>query len=202
MILLTPDQNEMVVDLEEFETVSKSFLINQTSEEREFRWIKTVNSAPDGWRVAICDLNACYTDVVDSMQLTLGPGDTSNIDVHVQPFEVEGQASVTVYIFDVANPAINATAEYTFNTESTTSVENLEHRNLIIYPNPVQDYFQLSHYDGVDELEIYNLALRKLKSEAVYQDRRFYINELNNGFYIVRLLKGGQEIKTVRLVKK
>lgn len=71
-----------------------------------------------------------------------------------------------------------------------------------IYPNPVQDIFQLSHPDLVKSISINNIAGREVRRFDVRGNNTFSIDDLSKGIYIVRLFDSKNEpIKVVRLNK-
>ncbi|MDG2450651.1 MAG: T9SS type A sorting domain-containing protein [Saprospiraceae bacterium] len=71
-----------------------------------------------------------------------------------------------------------------------------------IYPNPVQDVFQLSHPDLVKSISINSIAGREVKRFEVLGKNTFTIDDLSKGIYIVRLFDDNNEpIKVMRLNK-
>ena len=71
-----------------------------------------------------------------------------------------------------------------------------------IFPNPVQDIFQLSHPDLVKSISINNIAGREVRRFEVRGKNTFVIDDLSKGIYIVRLFDAKNEpIKVMRLNK-
>ncbi|NND31740.1 MAG: hypothetical protein HKN76_04055 [Saprospiraceae bacterium] len=204
-ISLKPQVVMMDVDPAEFETVAHSFITNTSSEEKTFRWYRTIEEISQGWQNAICDINACYSVETDTTPvdflLTLAPGDSSMLDVHIRPFGLDGSAKIKVTIFDVADTANQVTGEYLFN--QTTPTRDVKVEGIKIFPNPAIDYFELSDYKDVRELVISNLIGNELRRYNVYPGAKFDVGFLPGSIYLVRLLNGRRDvIKTLRLKKR
>ena len=201
---LSPEAVELDVDETQFETVAHSWLVNTSEEAKVYRWKREVESVTEGWESAICDFNACYNTTVDSSitDLELGPGDTTNLDVHIRPMGVDGIAHVRLVVFEVANPANRIEGNYYFN-QSVSSKESFRTSDIKIFPNPARDYFQLSSYADVDRVIIYNMAGAEMKSLLAYQDEKFDVSDLHRGLYLVRLVnRRNHVLKALRLNKR
>lgn len=71
-----------------------------------------------------------------------------------------------------------------------------------IFPNPVQDVFQLSDAKGVKSISINNIAGREVRRFTVVGNQPYSISDLRKGVYIVRIFDFKDEpIKVVRLNK-
>lgn len=200
---LSPEVVEIDVDEAQFETVAHAWLKNTSEETKTFRWIRQVESATEGWASAICDFNACYNTTVDSSitDVELGPGDSTNLDVHIRPMGIEGQAHIKLKVFEVGNEENIIEGNYFFN--QTLSLDRASDVALKIFPNPAVDYFQLSHYDQVSHVIIYTMAGRKIRSFPAYQNEKFNISDLHRGLYVVRLVNRQQNvIQALRLSKR
>lgn len=193
------------VDPTEFETVAHSYITNTGTDTLTIRWIRQVESISMGWQSAICDINACYSVETDSTPdeflLTLAPGDSSMLDVHIRPGGLEGTASIKVRVEDVSNSENAVTGEYLFNMVSPTL--QLKRESLKIFPNPAIDYFQLSDYEQVEQVVIYNLVGQELRRFNVYPGAKFNLGNLQREIYLVRLMDSRNKvIKTFRLRKQ
>jgi hypothetical protein len=204
-LTLSPDNVVTDVDPMQFETVAHSILTNTSDSTKTFRWYRTEETITMGWASAICDKNACYATTVDStttdFDLILGPGDSTNLDVHIRPGGIEGNAKVKVTIVEVGNPENTIEGIYTFN--QTSSSFDVVSENLRIYPNPASSYFQLSNADNIASVSIYSLVGRHLKKYHAFPGEKFYIGDLDRGMYLVRMEnKQNEVIKTLRLSKR
>ena len=71
-----------------------------------------------------------------------------------------------------------------------------------IFPNPVQDVFQLTHPEKVKYISIYNIPGKEIKRFEVRGNNTFSINDLSKGIYIIRLFDHENEpLKVIRLNK-
>ena len=203
-LTLSPEAVELDVDVSQFETVAHSWLVNTSDEAKVYRWQRKVESVTDGWESAICDFNACYNTTVDSSitDLELGPGDTTNLDVHIRPMGIEGIAHVKLVVFEVANPENRIEGNYYFN-QTVSSKSAFKTSDIKIFPNPARDYFQLSSYEDVQRVTIYNMAGAEMKSMVAYQDEKFDVTDLHSGLYLVRFVnRRNQVLKALRLNKR
>ena len=76
-------------------------------------------------------------------------------------------------------------------------------RNSIkIFPNPVDDYFQLSNQEGIKAISVSNIAGKEVKRFNVNSDSEYSIAELRKGIYIVRLFDQKDEPVTVLRLSK
>ncbi|MBX2816469.1 MAG: T9SS type A sorting domain-containing protein [Saprospiraceae bacterium] len=201
---LSPEKVEVDVDEAMFETVAHSWLINTSEDTKTFRWIRSTESASDGWASAICDFNACYSTSVDSSitDVELGPGDSTNLDVHIRPMGIEGKAHIRLLIFEVGNPENRIEGNYLFN-QTLSNADQAPQVNLKVYPNPAVDYFQLSDYQDISKVVLYTMAGREIKSFKVYPNEKFDVSHLHRGMYLVRLINRRNEVlKALRLNKR
>ncbi|MCB0665260.1 MAG: T9SS type A sorting domain-containing protein [Saprospiraceae bacterium] len=203
-LVLNPEMVLTDVDPVEFETVAHSYITNTGEDTITIRWIRQVEAISMGWQSAICDINACYSVETDSTPsdflLTLAPGDSSMLDVHIRPGGLDGSANIKVRVEDVSDPENSVTGEYLFNMVSPTF--NLKRESLKIYPNPAVDYFQLSDYDQVQQVAVSNLVGQELRRYNVYPGSKFNVSGLQRDIYLIRLLDSRNKvIKTFRLRK-
>jgi len=201
---LSPEVIELDVDESENMTIAHSWLVNTSDEAKVYRWVRRIESKTDGWDVLICDFNSCWNSTIDSSitDLEMEPGDTSNLDVHIEPHLIEGSAHVKLVVFEVANPDNKIEGNYYFN-QSVSSRTSSKVSDIKIFPNPARDYFQLSSYDDVDQVIIYNMAGAEIKSLPSHQEKKFDISELNRGLYLVRMVdRRGAVLKALRLNKR
>jgi len=83
-------------------------------------------------------------------------------------------------------------------TDPTPNVSEIK-----IFPNPVQDVFQITHPEAVKYISIYNISGKELKRMEVRGNKAFSIDELNKGIYILRLFDHKNEpLKVMRLNKR
>ena len=205
-ISLNPDLVSVDVDPMQFETVAHAWIRNNSEEALTIKWVRSVESITDMWESAICDLNACWSTTIsetpEDQLIVLEPGDSSNLDVHIRPFGVEGSARIKLEVFDVNNEENKVEGTYLFNENTTPSVD-FQLEGLRIFPNPTIDYFQLTEYQGVHSIAIFNLAGLRVNQYMVAPGERFDVSNLTRGMYLVKLIDSRNDIiKTLRLNKR
>ena len=203
---LTPDVvSEDVPDPSVIEVVAHSFLKNIGDAAVTIKWFRNTEAITDTWESAICDFNACYSTTVDStpdeQPIVLQPGDSTNLDVHIRPNNTTGSAKIILTVVDVNDAKNTVEGIYLFNQTSPTI--DTDQNALNIYPNPAIDYFELSRYEGIQTLAIFNVAGRKLRQYHVAQGQKFDVSFLDRGMYLVRLVdRRSKVVKTLRLNKR
>jgi len=205
-IKLSPETSELDVDKAQFETVAHSMFTNMGDTTQTFRWIREVESISMGWESAICDINACYSTSIDStpedFYLTLAPGDSSILDVHIRPGGLDGSARIKVLIEEVGNPENSVVGTYLFN-EMLSPVNDVRISSIKLYPNPVVDYFQLTNYDQVDRVMLYNITGALIREYVSYPNEKFDVSGQQRGMYLVRLTdRNKQVVKTLVMHKR
>ena len=205
---LSPDFVQVSVDAMQFETVAHSYFHNTSETDTlTVRWLRVEEDLSPMWESAICDINACYATTQDSTPdvnyLVLAPGDSSMLDVHIRPNGAEGSAEVKVVIEEVGNPENSVEGTYVFDAITPTADVSIDY-SARIFPNPAVDYFQLSNYEGVEQVLIYNLAGSQLR--AFYNTEsgvKFDISGLQRGLYLVKVMNNKLDVlTTLRLNKR
>lgn len=78
----------------------------------------------------------------------------------------------------------------------------LDKAKLQVFPNPTSDYFELSSNELVDQLVVYNLLGRRVRTYDAVNGTKYYLNDLPSGLYLISLLNEKEGIiKTMRLSK-
>lgn len=200
-LTLFPNPATATVNANDADIPAKATLKNTSEESKEFKWVRNIVNITQGWETAVCDFNLCYNPSVDSMTLTLGPGEESNMDIHIYPNGVVGEAKIELTITEVGVDSNTIKGTYLFNV--TTPVKKAYLGEIALYPNPTSEYFQVNTREVVAKLEVYNLFGDKYKTFYAYKNKRYFIGDLSNGMYLVRMLDiNDSVIKTLRLNKR
>jgi hypothetical protein len=174
-------------------------------------WQMTVVCAPPEWEFAVCDENACWSPSVHSRNEDLQDGVPSRMDVHCYPYNTPGYGEVLVSITHIDNPQeVLTVGRYTFqiNTpqdscSAVTGLDELALNVIDLYPNPVQDQFQIASNDLTDRVLIYNTSGALVQSFTYQNNQAYEVSELASGMYLVALVNEKEGVvKTVRLVKE
>jgi hypothetical protein len=196
-----------------FELVAYSTLTNTGSETLSISWDRFIDGAPYGWNIRICDNVQCYEEPVYSNMaedlgveapVTLMPGESTNIDVHIKPkgLSGDGDVRVDVSVIGDADGEIAASNTYTFRS-LVTNVREAEKIKFDIYPNPTSDYFQIKGTQEVDRVVIYNIVGKEVRAFDVAPGMRYDLHDLPNGLYLASLMSNEKGIlKTLRLAKR
>ena len=203
---LSPEVVEVDVDKSQFETVAHSMLINTSDTIKTFRWLREVESISMGWESAICDINACYNTNIDStpdeFYLELEAGDSSILDVHIRPGGLDGSARVKVRLEEVGNQENFIVGTYLFN-ETLSPVTDVQAYEIKLYPNPVEDYFQLTNSDQVSRVMLFNIAGLLVQEFISYPGEKFDVVAHQRGMYLVRLVGRDKKVlKTLVMHKR
>jgi len=74
---------------------------------------------------------------------------------------------------------------------------------ITVYPNPAVDYIAITDSnEKVQQIIIYNLIGRKVKSFVAAPDTKYGVSELPKGMYIVQLLDKRKKVVTTQRVSK
>lgn len=89
------------------------------------------------------------------------------------------------------------------SVQSYEKQSGAEKNNVRIYPNPATNYFQVVGSNDVEDVIIYNIFGRKVKSFEVRKGQKYDIETLPMGMYLVQMLdKQSKVIATRRLSKR
>ena len=204
-LTLTPGIVNSSVHPDSFEIRGKATLRNTSNQTKRVVWQRNIISLPNGWQSLVCDINQCWTSGVNASPDTiiLAANGTSNLDAYIRPNQISGSATIELKATEVGNAANTVTGRYLFTTTTNTREISKNNSSFKIYPNPTTDYFMLNN-DGevINRVVIYNIIGRQVRSYNVVDNYKYYVNDLPEGLYIVRLLNNsGNTIKTIRLNK-
>jgi len=193
------------------EFVAHGKITNVSNQTLNIVWRRLVVDAPAEWDYRICDNNACYPTITGTNYnppqiaelLTLAPGDTSLLDVHLLPRGVDGPGIVALELKLVEDlTTVIATANYEVEVFNTTSVAEVNVPKLQVYPNPATDFIQLKNGQGIEQVVIFNTIGKQVRTFEVQPNGVYPVADLPNGMYMVSLVAEGRVMKTVRLIKR
>ncbi len=195
--LLVFDGNDESV----FELVGHTELTNNTNQTQTYVWVREIIEQPDGWNNAVCDINQCYFHTVSTAEFDLMAGESGLLDVHVRPFGIAGKAIVKLTVTDVDNPDVSICVQYE-STIGTVSIDNLIQQDVQIFPNPTSNVFVMTENSIVEELTVFNIIGRPIRTFKARNGQQYDVRDLATGLYLVRMTdKDGKIIKTVRMTK-
>ncbi len=74
---------------------------------------------------------------------------------------------------------------------------------ITVFPNPVTEYFSVTHNVALSQIIIFNLFGRKERVFSASNQSEFNISDLKNGLYLVQFIdKSNEVIATKRISKR
>ena len=199
------------------EPVAHAWVINNSNETVNLRWEREIIGAncPLEWKYRICDDTACYSSNTASnvifggglfKPVSLPPGDTTILDVHVVPNLVAGCCTVRINLSHVLNASSDQplmSADFEICVSPVSSVTEKDKASLRVYPNPTTSYFTLTKNNFVKQLYVSNILGKRVKSFRTSFNGKYDISELPDGIYLVSMLgDNNRVVKTVRVSKR
>lgn len=181
---------------------------NTSANDIGVHWARTVSGAPANWLTWICDKNLCYIPQANQSSPTkpnmLAPGETMQLQVHVNPGNVIGSADYQIVLTDMEDAnLVLATIHGDVLIGSTSTNQPVSGSGLTVFPNPTTDYFQVSETPGLRYVEVFNIVGSRMRSFDALPLKQYFIGDFNDGVYLVRLVaSSGKVIKTIRLSKR
>ena len=89
------------------------------------------------------------------------------------------------------------------NKSSSLGTDKFEmNGEVYLYPNPASDYFTLN--TNSSKVEIYSIAGQLVKSFKSNQSKenQFFVNDLNQGIYVVKVFGENSEVQVMKLLKQ
>lgn len=203
---LSPMEQDVTDDASEFELVAYSTLTNNSNDTITIGWKKEfVGLTAPNWTAAVCVGDQCYLASIDSLCFDLAPGESTALDIHTYPGEVEGTGTVTVRLTDKSNGAELLTGTYNFATTGAVDAtdEEIASKAMKLYPNPAVNHFYLSDHPTATRITLYNLTGRVARSYQVMPGQRYSLDGLPNGLYLAAIQNDrGDLLRTLRLQKR
>lgn len=193
------------------ELIDHGKLTNLTNDELSLKWSYTVQDAPADWVFKLCDDTGCYPSITTNTfgidtTLLVAADDESLWDLHLNHLGVTGDAVVTFDIYDEAD-LDNAIYSQTFNVTVTdpVSTDNVQAKisKLSVYPNPVRSTINITEMSIVDEVVIYNLLGKPVRTFDVQSYSELNLDGLQDGVYLIGMYNNELGLlKTSRILKK
>ncbi len=195
------------------DVVAHAFVKNNSNSTKTFVWERIVNDLPAGtvWASAICDVNNCYLPFVATKEFILEAGQEGTMDIHMYPGgtpgslsgALPGEGEVQVRIWEKDDESNEEVGSYKFIiTDNSTSTNDVEIKQLRVFPNPVIDYIQISENTIVDEVAIFNLIGERVLYFPTSSGQRYNVADLKKGMYLIQMLdKDSGVLKTIKMIK-
>ncbi|MEN0047731.1 MAG: T9SS type A sorting domain-containing protein [Bacteroidota bacterium] len=189
----------------------KGYLQNNTNQTIKVRWERNPIELPSDWSIEIQDKNAAYPEFVDSNiddalyinePVILKPKERVRLDVYLTPNGKIGSAIIGIDVSLADSPEVVISSDE-FHVEVRSRFRQRQQKGTRIFPNPSDNFLNLSNMDDVDRLVVYNMVGRAVKTFEVEEGTRYEVGNLPDGIYLVGLFdKKGNILKTVRISKR
>ncbi len=73
---------------------------------------------------------------------------------------------------------------------------------LQFYPNPAMDYISLKGQQSVQEVHVYDLLGKRLKTFLAVNNSVFFVGDLNRGTYLVQFIDPKNQVLATRRMNK
>lgn len=179
---------------------------NTSSEVVSIYWSKRMTNNPTVWFSWICDKVRCYlpdfsSNPPDAPNI-LQPNESMDFQIHMNPSLTEGTGDYEVRLLDDMGNVL-ATINGQIVIDNSTAVKDANDSKLTVFPNPAVDFFQVSETPGLKGIELFNIVGNKVRSFETAPGKQYYVGDLNNGIYLVRLVSSTKKVlKTIRLSKR
>jgi hypothetical protein len=202
------DISNTALDLQ-LETV----VTNTSSDTLMLRWERMVISQPQGWLTQVCDNNFCYEPPVFTNYsvehninepVVLLPGTSFKLIFHVLPKGEAGSGTYELPFYRIEAPEVEiAKATFKAIVGNLSNSSALSRPKFTLFPNPASEYFEVTGAERVDQVILYNLVGRMVKTFQAFEGRRYFINDLPDGLYLVSFVNFEKGVlRTSRLSKR
>ena len=205
-----PRSLEQVVEYNSDGTSVFFTVANVSDETSEFYWdLVKADGLPIDWEFKVCDTNTCYdwgqSQPCDAPSQI--PANSSyTFYVYLKPNDIKGEHNLTFRILAACDSDSELLAETTISWKvqgSVSAQEELSSSDIIIYPNPTTDRFEVSDDSNISELVIFNIVGKQVLADSHRKGQIHDISVLQKGIYLVRMLDDSHKIlKVIRLTKK
>lgn len=205
---ITLDPGVFKIDMTSEEDKKFGFVLANDTD-TTFNWFWSVelpSDFPSEWEVQVCDQELCYNFGVlknsNNKVNVLPAGQRTSAENQYVRIRANGVPGESYVIFNVYSQP-DCEGLIVKSLEPSVSTEELDFSDTRIYPNPAQDYFQITKDERVAAIELYNIVGKKVNTLSHQKGQSHNISSLQSGLYIVRMLdEKGQMLKSQRLQKR
>ncbi|WP_333852193.1 LamG-like jellyroll fold domain-containing protein [Epilithonimonas sp.] len=119
-------------------------------------------------------------------------------------YQLQGLEENTTYFVKIVPDSATETAtdcaEYSFTTGSFLSINDLNKKQISIYPNPFTDFVNISNLDSVASISIGDSSGKLVKT--LKPEKLLILSSLSKGFYIINLKMIDGTTKSFKVIKK
>jgi len=152
-----------------------------------------------------CDNNFCFpctgNDWTAPQSTNVAPGDSTIMKPQFY-FSTSGQSSLRYYIIDNSSSSIIDSVDVIIN--STVGLDENQQNNIIEYPNPVKDIFNVKIVNSESSemgFKLYRITGEEVFSSALINGgNKLNLGSLSNGVYFYTIFSEKNIIKTKKLI--
>ncbi len=184
---------------------------NKSNKEVNIWWevIKGQNF-PSAWKTIMCDTELCYDVNADKADPRRGnkieAGKSVSFKLDLLSENTKGNTTLQVKLYDdrdFKNLVAQTKAGAAVVADLALSSQNTNLEELLIYPNPADNFFFIKSDQNVNRVVFSNIMSKEIRSEMHSKGQSHDISELPKGLYLVRLIDNkGRTIKTLKLNKR
>jgi len=205
---VTPDPLMFSADTSEVRAEFHFTVTNNRSNAIQFYWNIDRGNSIDQWIYAVCDVNQCHLDGVESCPCplinTLQGGESFEFSFYLLANGNPGEGEVKFNLTsDCEGNNIILDFPISVASQTTTSIEDVDElaEGLIkVYPNPTSSYFKIKNDENVSEILISNIVGKRLMVESHTPKQSHDVSTLSNGVYFVRLVDRNNNIIDVKRI--
>ncbi len=176
-------------------------MTNVTQGELSLRWERETpdGTGPEAWDSWVCTVPGnCGLPNTLTLDFTIAAGEVGEFQYHVRPNDVAGMGTFVVNVINNANDEILQTVTINVDLLPLSSNE-IEEAQITMYPNPATDFFQLENAQIVDQVLVYNILGREVRSFGA-NETSYFVGDLPKGIYLVKLTdEDSSSTKTLKL---
>lgn len=162
---------------------------NNTGEFVNIYWMcETDENYPKEWGTIICDKATCYGEDTFKSNPNL-PNEMEAGSSFVFKFSINanGAAGKSYLILHAYDDEDCENEVATSNPPPLSTLSEKEIANLLVYPNPTQDYFGIRNDENVKSIDIINSSGKLLLSTSHQKDEKHSITNLSSGVFVAVL---------------
>jgi len=187
----TVDEPDVPVDAE---------IRNLTGDLLQLHWDRTVINLTPGCETAVCDAEVCASRATSSRNFKLQPNFIRPFIVHFYNNSAPCAGIIHVKVTNLNDPLDSVNVVFLFNQQ--TDVKDLPTANVVLYPNPVTDYFSLDNAEMVATIRMFSIDGREVARFEPNTSNLYSIQNQPVGNYVLALEdKNGHAFQALELKK-
>lgn len=191
----------------EFELVAKARVTNLGTETISITWDRISEDLNgDNCRSLVCDNVQCWSPSTFTNTLTLGPNESSVMDVHFQSNQASLGSCGGLVTLLIETPVGTIAAVYEAVTWAVGISETYQ-EEINVYPNPVRDQLNIdfNSFTNVTRVEIYNVIGKLVSVQDLYSSYYSVTVDTYNfeeGMYFINMFNERGEIVDTKVFSK